>query len=123
MARTSYAIDAARAGQARTAAGLTQEDAAAKLGINRITLNKIENGRTNVSLDLLERIASFYGRSREWMLGEPETIDEIELGRERLAVALTKISEGFEELTIVLNQRVRDAQVPEPLTVIEGAKP
>lgn len=108
MARPGYTIDGARAGQARSACGLTQEQAAKDLGVHRITVTKIENGSAKVSLDLLERMSGRYGRSREWLLGEPESVDELELGRERIALALAKIGEGFEELTSVLNARARE---------------
>jgi transcriptional regulator with XRE-family HTH domain len=118
MARTGYTIDGVRAAQARVACGLaTQEQAAAELHVNRITLNRIENGHAKVSLELLERMAGRYGRSREWLQGEPEHVDELELGRARLAVALAKISEGFEELTGVLNDRAREARDTAPVGV------
>lgn len=115
MGRTSYSIDPDRAGKARTAAGLTQQQAADELGVNRITMNRIENGRANASLELLERMAARYGVSREWLLGEDAAVDPIEVAREHVAEALAKIGDGFEELTDVLdtlNERAREkAQV------------
>lgn len=112
MARTSYTIDGARAGQARTALSMTQADMADALGVNRVTMNKVENGRANVSLEFLERLSELTGRSREWLLGEPEQVDAIELGREQLAAAFAKISAGFEtlnDLVATLNDRAREA--------------
>lgn len=115
MSRQSYFVEPARAAQARMAAGFpVQADAADALRVNRVTLNKIENGRANVSLELLERMTSLYGKSREWLLGEPEQVDAIELGRERLATALAKINAGFEDLTDLvdtLNREAREAAV------------
>jgi transcriptional regulator with XRE-family HTH domain len=96
----------------RAGLGLKQAEAADALGVNRVTLNKIENGRANVSLELLEAMAEMYGCSREYLLGQPEEVDAIELGRERLAVALAKINDGFEDLTSLvdtLNAQARDA--------------
>lgn len=92
------------------AMGLTQAEAAGTLGVNRVTLNKIENGRSNLSLDLLERMAARYGCSREHLLGLDDT-DPVRANRDRIAKALQKIAEGFEELelTDVLNNRARDA--------------
>lgn len=113
MARTSYFVDPVRVAQARTAAGFDVQAAAADaLGVNRVTLNKIENGRANVSLELLERMTALYGRSREFLLGEPERVDAIEAGRETLAIALAKISDGFEalnDLVETLHERAREA--------------
>jgi transcriptional regulator with XRE-family HTH domain len=110
MSRTSFDVDPTRAAQARISAGLTQALAADELEINRVTMNKIENGKARVSLDLLERMAQRYGRSRAWLIGEPEAEDEIEASRERIANALSLISQGFEELVPVLNDRVREAR-------------
>src|SRR4051812_5811641 len=95
----SYTPDPVRVAQARMDKGLKQAAAADALHVNRVTLNKIENGRANVSLELLERMTKLYDRSREWLLGEPEQVDPLELGRERLASALSKINDGFEDLT------------------------
>lgn len=115
MKRPSYTVDPVRAAQARMDKGFKQAEAADALMVNRVTLNKIENGRANVSLDLLERMTLLYDRSREWLLGEPETVDAIEAGREKLATALAKINDGFEDLhdlVSTLNERARDASAP-----------
>ncbi len=111
----SYQVDGARVGQARQAVvkdgrPLKQVEAAELLGLHPVTLNRIENGKARVSLETLERIAALTGRTREWLLGEPETIDPLEAGRGRLANALAQISAGFEELNDVLAQQVRAAR-------------
>lgn len=109
MGRRSYRVESARAGQARQNKGLTQAAAAEDLSINRVTLNKIENGHANVSLELLERMARLYACSREWLIGEPEAVDEVEIDRERIANALSSIRDGFEALDAVLAGRLREA--------------
>jgi transcriptional regulator with XRE-family HTH domain len=103
VARTGYIVDGARVGQARQEAGFTQTDLAARIGVHRVTMTKIEN-RAPVSLETLERLASALGRSREWLLGEPEQIDEFELAREKMASAL----ESFSEAVDLLQRRIRD---------------
>lgn len=108
--RFAYTVDPVRAAQARAAKSLTQADAADLLRVNRVTLNKIENGRANVSLELLERMTELYDRSRDWLLGNDEALDPIEAGRKRIAAALEQISAGFEDLNEVLGDRVREAR-------------
>ena len=43
--------------EARKAKGLTQEELGAKLGIDKPTVSKYENGKINPSLEVLSRIA------------------------------------------------------------------
>ena len=79
--------------------------------MHRVTLTKIENGAP-CSLELLERLARELNVSREWLLGEPETIDELELARERVTAAMGKLAEGFDDFTDAvqaLQRRARDA--------------
>lgn len=111
-------VDPVRAGQAREAfrdkagARLSQVAAARRLGVHPVTLNKIENGKANCSLELLERMSKLYGRTREWLCGENDPVDEVEAAREKFALALSSIGEGFEQLTElvdVLNQRAAGA--------------
>jgi transcriptional regulator with XRE-family HTH domain len=100
VSRQSYTVDPVRAAQARIEKRLSQVSAASALGVNRVTLNKIENGKANVSLDLLERMAGEYGRSRDWLLGKDD-VDPVAANRDRISKALQKIAEGFEELDLV----------------------
>jgi transcriptional regulator with XRE-family HTH domain len=116
----SYTPDPVRVAQARMDKGLKQAEAADALHVNRVTLNKIENGRANVSLELLERMTNLYDRTREHLLGEPEHVDPIELNREQLASALSKINAGFEDLTNLvetLNDAAREAAGKTPALV------
>jgi transcriptional regulator with XRE-family HTH domain len=107
MARPGYTVDQVRVAQARVSSNLSQGEAADALNVNRVTLNKIENGRANVSLDLLERMSVLYGCSREWLQGEPEKLDEVELGRERFSNALATMAEGMEQLIAALDPLLR----------------
>ena len=97
-------IDHVRAGQARAALRddrgrpLSQAAAARKLDVHPVTLNKIENGKANVSLELLERMSRLYGRSREWLCGENEPADPVEAAREDIAEALGDIGTGLGKL-------------------------
>ncbi len=119
MLMKSYTVNGARVGQARQALRndegrpMKQVEAADALGIHVVTLNRIENGKAPVSLDLLERLAAFTGRSKEWLLGEAELLDPVLANRERISKALGKIAEGFEELGLVdvLNNQARLAGI------------
>jgi ribosome-binding protein aMBF1 (putative translation factor) len=48
---------------AREAAGYSVSDLSARTGIDEVVLSKIENGRENVTVDMLERCSSALGRS------------------------------------------------------------
>lgn len=104
-------IDPVRAAQARLAIEsepgkpLKQVEAARLLDVHPITLNRIENGRSKVSSDLLERMTDLYGCSREWLLGEPEAVDELELAREKMTNALAEFSDAVD----LLQRRIRTA--------------
>ena len=98
-----YSIDHLRAGQARAALRdqgkpLAQAAAARKLGVHPVTLNKIENGKANVSLELLERMARLYGVSREWLCGQDAPTDPVEAAREEIAEALGDIGTGLNKI-------------------------
>jgi transcriptional regulator with XRE-family HTH domain len=59
----------ARLKSARETLGITQEDAAAALSIQRTSVSAMEKGSRNVSATELARLASLYRRSVEWLLG------------------------------------------------------
>src|SRR3954466_4408525 len=77
MARHGYRIDGLRVAQARQriqVAGkpITQAAFAERVGIHWVTMNRIENGKANASLELIERIAEETATTREYLLGEDE---------------------------------------------------
>lgn len=92
---------------------MTQGELGDLIGRNRVTVNKIEAGAARVSRETLERLSVVLGRSTEWLLGEPEQVDEFEIARERLASAAGKIADGFQEVGLVLDlvKRAREAGV------------
>ncbi|WP_426246564.1 helix-turn-helix domain-containing protein [Nocardioides sp. LHG3406-4] len=55
---------------ARETLGLTQEDVAGALGIQRTSVIALEAGKRNVSAVELRRLARLYRRSVAWVLGE-----------------------------------------------------
>lgn len=59
--------DGAKIGLLRTAMEpkVSQREFADRLGIHWVTQSNIENGKTNVSLELLERIAEQLGTTRD----------------------------------------------------------
>lgn len=120
MSRRGVGIDPARLGQARTAKRLTQDDLAELVGAHRVTIAKLE-GTTGpaCSLELLERLSAALGRSREWLMGEPEQVDEFELARNRMASAMSQIADGFEDFTEAveaLQRRAHEAATSEEVT-------
>jgi transcriptional regulator with XRE-family HTH domain len=117
--RTSYLLSGERVAKARLAITdergrpISQQELANRADLNRVTVAKIEGNKQRVSLEVLERLTVALGRSREYLLGEPEQVDEFEIARARLARATTMIVDGFEEAGLVLDlvKRVREAGV------------
>nr|WP_299213865.1 helix-turn-helix transcriptional regulator [uncultured Allomuricauda sp.] len=67
---------AKRLKEARIQAGLSQEQAAKLLDIQRPTISEIEAGRRKVSAEEIIQFAEFYGVSSSWLLsGESESQD------------------------------------------------
>lgn len=56
-----------------------QREFADRLGIHWVTQSNIENGKANVSLELLERISRETGRTREYLLGTDDEDEEAAL--------------------------------------------
>lgn len=65
-----------RLAEVRKAAKVTQEELAKRLGINRATLSKYENGTINLNLSQLQKIADALGCSK-WDLVETTTPEEM----------------------------------------------
>ena len=66
---------AARLKQARVLSGLSQAQAADKLGILRPTISEIESGRRKVSADELLQFAELYKVDTAWLLHEEKEED------------------------------------------------
>jgi DNA-binding XRE family transcriptional regulator len=85
----------ARLKAARRGAGLTQEEVASRLGVWRPTVSQMENGARSVKAEELEALASVYGVTRSYLLGEPVSRDEAVA---LLAAILTGLSNEDVEL-------------------------
>lgn len=58
--------------QLRTAAGMTQQDVARLLGVDRTTYVKYENGNSDPSTATLVRLADYFGVSVDYLIGQKE---------------------------------------------------
>lgn len=65
----------ARLRGARRAARLSQEQAAAALGVARAVISAMENGKRRVTALELARLARAYGTTAAWLLGEAQAGD------------------------------------------------
>lgn len=61
---------AKRIRDARELSGLSQGQAAKKLGLHRPTISEIEAGRRNVKVDELQAFADLYGVEISWLANE-----------------------------------------------------
>lgn len=78
---------------AREMLGLTQEDVASVLGIQRTSVTAMEAGRRNVTALELRRLARLYRREVSWILGEgPESIEQDSAEDQALFRATSKLS-------------------------------
>lgn len=70
-------LDLAAIGQklrdARKTVGLTQEQVAAVLDINQVQLSYFENGKREINLSLLEKLANLYGYDLAYFVSEHDT--------------------------------------------------
>lgn len=98
---------AERLKQARTMAGLSQDNAAKMLELPRPAISEIESGRRKVSAEEIIQFAKLYKVSTSWLLLKEEESDT-ELS-DQLKVAareLSKMSEADrEKLLYILNIR------------------
>jgi len=77
MGRFGHRVDGLKVARARESLGanghrVTQAEFARRLGVHVITLNRIENNKARVSLDLLERIADQTGKQRGHFLSDDD---------------------------------------------------
>jgi transcriptional regulator with XRE-family HTH domain len=94
MTKLSYADIGRRLQKARKDTGYTQEDIEEHLGINRVTISNIENGRCKIDSITLKKLADFYGYSVEYFL-------ELEDEHEDLAIAFRNEARSEKEQTII----------------------
>lgn len=84
---------AERLKEARAQAGLSQENAAKILGIQRPAISEIESGRRKVSAEEIIQFSKLYKVNTSWLLLKDET--EIEMD-EQLKVAARELSKMSE---------------------------
>lgn len=80
--------------EARKKAGLTQEQVADYLGINKVQLSYYENGVREISIGTLQQLADLYGYTLNYFFDDKKSIDPAvsfsfrgeELGKEDLEV-------------------------------------
>jgi transcriptional regulator with XRE-family HTH domain len=66
--------------EARKKAGLTQEQVAKLLDINKVQLSYYENGSREISISLLEKLSTLYGYDTKYFLGnEPASEPDIQI--------------------------------------------
>lgn len=81
---------AARARVARENSGLSQGQAAKKLGLSRPSLTESEAGRRKISAAELTEMASIYGVSVSWLACEDET--SVDADRDRIELAARELA-------------------------------
>lgn len=80
---------AERLKEARTLAGLSQENAAKILGIQRPAISEIESGKRKVSAEEIIQFSKLYKVSTSWLLLKEESKTEMD---EQLKVAARELS-------------------------------
>ena len=83
---------------ARETLGLTQEDVAAALNLQRTSVIAMEAGKRNVTALELRRLARLYRRDVAWLLGEgQETLDSAAAENQALFRATAQLSQEDKE--------------------------
>lgn len=80
---------AERLKEARTLAGLSQENAAKILGIQRPAISEIESGKRKVSAEEIIQFSKLYKVSTSWLLLKEESETEMD---EQLKIAARELS-------------------------------
>ncbi|MFN7172707.1 MAG: helix-turn-helix domain-containing protein, partial [Fimbriimonadaceae bacterium] len=93
---------ARRLKKARESANLTQEEAAKRIEVSRVTLTQIEGGQRNVSSLELARLAKLYQRSLSSLLEESGSEEEPLEALLRASPELKESPQAFEELRRVI---------------------
>lgn len=61
--------------EARKKAGLTQEQVADYLGVNKVQLSYYENGAREISIETLQQLADLYGYTLNYFLDDEKSTD------------------------------------------------
>jgi len=85
---------AERLKEARTLAGLSQDNAAKILGIQRPAVSEIESGKRKVSAEELIQFSKLYKVSTSWLLLKDEAETEMDEQLKVAARELSKMSEA-----------------------------
>jgi transcriptional regulator with XRE-family HTH domain len=96
--------------EARKGLGLTQEEFAAVVGANRVTVSDYERGANAPPISTLERIAAVTGKPVAWFfLSDGESLQSA--GQfEKALLALARIKEAVEEVEADLAPRRKRGQ-------------
>lgn len=73
MKREAPVVNGRLLREARREAGLTQAQAAERVGVNRNSLVRYENGASRPLPKILEKLSEIYGRSPGWFYGDGST--------------------------------------------------
>lgn len=100
MPVVGHRVDGLKVAQARLRlkGSPNQREFAERLGIHWVTMSRIENGKANVSLDLLERIAAETGHKRDHFLAVEDDEEESRVP------ALSMLEELYGQLSIALGK-------------------
>ena len=99
-----------RVEEARHAAGLTESELAAKLGVDEEKVARYESGQDDAST-VLDSIAQATGSSRAWLQGETDEPDDLD----RLITGLRQQRDGIKRRLAKLDDREQDLQVRESI--------
>ena len=93
----------------RASRGISQERMAFEASIDRRYLSDIENGKRNVSLDVLSRVASFFNMPLSVFLARAEDTTHYNDSNDSLKEWL--IDKGFKESIVLENPSYRNAVI------------
>ena len=91
--------------------GISQEKLALDAGIGRRYLSDVENGRRNVSLETIEKLAGFFGMEASELVREIERADFHPLTLESLKEELCE--RGFDDAVVLDNSHMSFEQQDE----------
>ncbi|TDW24156.1 helix-turn-helix transcriptional regulator [Kribbella kalugense] len=109
---------------ARETLGLTQEDVASALGLQRTSVIAMEAGRRNVTALELRRLARLYRRDVGWILGEgPESLEETKAENQALFRATSRLSDEDREQVLRFAQFLASSQPAKSARASRGQGP